>query len=155
MTSYRKGTRARIRRAMVWTEPVSPKQIYARDRHRCHLCGCAVIVGSTAERGATMDHIVPLGLGGAHAPWNIATACRSCNGSKADRADLVDLGTLLKIAAATPEKKPRPPRTKKQPQFRRVTYCVIDVKGICRQTCRRTIDCAGYAHYNLPGRSVL
>lgn len=154
MTSYRKDNRTRIARAMVWCEPVSAQQIYARDGRRCHLCGCDVIVGSAAPNGATLDHVVPLNLGGAHAVWNIATACRTCNTAKGSRADLVDLVTLLRIITTNVPKKKRPPRPKKQPRFRRVTYCVIDVKGICRSTCRQPIDCEGYARTE-PTRSVL
>lgn len=43
--------------------------------HRCAYCG-------TPGDDLTMDHVVPLSRGGAHAPENIAPACRSCNASK-------------------------------------------------------------------------
>lgn len=55
--------------------------IFDRDRGRCHLCRRKV---SLSE--ATMDHLVPLVLGGSHTKANVALACRSCNCSKRHRA---------------------------------------------------------------------
>ena len=48
--------------------------IYARDRGRCHLCGKHV-----RRADASMDHLIPISLGGAHAPWNVALAHLHCN----------------------------------------------------------------------------
>jgi 5-methylcytosine-specific restriction endonuclease McrA len=44
---------------------------------RCAYCGCL--------RALTMDHVIPLVLGGGHTASNIVPACRSCNSSKQDR----------------------------------------------------------------------
>lgn len=55
--------------------------IVERDGGRCHLCGAK-------PKGAelTIDHILPLALGGTHSPENLAVACRSCNCAKGSRA---------------------------------------------------------------------
>lgn len=37
------------------------------------------------QPGTTMDHVVPMSLGGAHAAHNVVPACRPCNCSKRDR----------------------------------------------------------------------
>lgn len=52
--------------------------VLARDRHTCVYCGKA--------NAATVDHVLPQSRGGRHSSWeNLAAACRSCNGRKADR----------------------------------------------------------------------
>ena len=56
-----------------------------RDSWCCHLCGGRVPkVAGTAknERGATVDHLVPISCGGAHSWDNVAIAHRSCNLSR-------------------------------------------------------------------------
>lgn len=50
--------------------------ILARDGHRCAYCG---------RRGDTVDHVLPSSRGGASSFGNLVTACRACNGRKADR----------------------------------------------------------------------
>jgi 5-methylcytosine-specific restriction endonuclease McrA len=101
-------------------EPIAPfmKPLYERDGYRCRYCGIQVIpkrlldkfsdvVGRDAfPRGhgnylrhgvimcfsATLDHVVPVGLGGSTDEGNLVTACRCCNYGKADFAlDELDL----------------------------------------------------------------
>lgn len=45
---------------------------------RCAYCRCDL-------KRATMDHVVPVSRGGAHAAGNVVPACRSCNSKKCDR----------------------------------------------------------------------
>lgn len=45
---------------------------------RCLYCDHPIAVG-------TFDHVVPQSKGGARTIWNLALACRACNGGKADR----------------------------------------------------------------------
>ena len=53
-------------------------EILRRDGHRCHYCG------ATAEDAQlTVDHVIPIALGGADDPSNLVTACQSCNAGKA------------------------------------------------------------------------
>jgi 5-methylcytosine-specific restriction endonuclease McrA len=62
--------------------------IFERDGWRCHLCGKKI--ARTASRmsanGATIDHLIPLSLGGADAPFNVAAAHRRCNAAKSTAA---------------------------------------------------------------------
>lgn len=63
---------ARIRGAMI--SPIDLEAIKVRDRMRCCICGKKV-----AERDFSLDHIVPLSLGGAHSQENLRVAHRRCN----------------------------------------------------------------------------
>lgn len=47
----------------------------------CAYCGCSVARG----QNLTLDHIVPLSLGGLHDEANVVPACRSCNSKKGQR----------------------------------------------------------------------
>lgn len=58
-------------------EPVDRAAIIARDKSRCHLCGKRV-----AKSDLTLDHLIPVALGGPHTAANLAVAHRSCNGRK-------------------------------------------------------------------------
>ncbi len=50
-----------------------------RDRHSCQSCGISETL--------TIDHIIPLNLGGSNDLSNLQTLCQSCNSSKRDRPD--------------------------------------------------------------------
>lgn len=77
-----------------WIRRARRLAIYERDGWRCVLCcvplarpvaGLAPIAGTLArKRMATLDHVVPLELGGTHASRNLITACSSCNSRKRD-----------------------------------------------------------------------
>jgi 5-methylcytosine-specific restriction endonuclease McrA len=54
--------------------------LFARDRHVCAYCGACFVA-----RELSCDHVVPISRGGRHVWTNVVTACRSCNGTKADR----------------------------------------------------------------------
>jgi 5-methylcytosine-specific restriction endonuclease McrA len=58
--------------------------VYKRDGWRCQLCGIMVFedVPNCAPNKATLDHKVPVALGGTNAPDNLQTACGPCNGKK-------------------------------------------------------------------------
>ncbi len=49
-------------------------------------CGrrCVYCASPLAPDGATLDHVLPLARGGAHAPGNVVTACARCNRLKGD-----------------------------------------------------------------------
>lgn len=53
---------------------ISPRS----GRDVCHYCKTAP--------GLTMDHVVPISLGGANLWWNIVSACKSCNSKKGNLA---------------------------------------------------------------------
>jgi len=59
-------------------------EIFERDGWRCHLCGKKIRrdVDRRRPSGATIDHLVPLSLGGADVRENVAAAHRACNVAK-------------------------------------------------------------------------
>jgi len=52
-------------------------EILKRDGHRCRYCGAAA-----PDVQLTIDHVVPVALGGDDSSSNLATACRDCNSGK-------------------------------------------------------------------------
>ncbi len=55
-------------------------KLFRRDRMTCAYCG-----GMFDDRHLTREHIVPTSLGGPDEWVNVVSACRACNGRKADR----------------------------------------------------------------------
>lgn len=68
--------------------PYTDLEIFERDKWRCHLCGKKVdqAISRRSPEGASIDHLIPLSLGGADAPANVATAHNRCNREKGVRA---------------------------------------------------------------------
>jgi 5-methylcytosine-specific restriction endonuclease McrA len=54
------------------------KNVLRRDGFRCQYCGAA----GTA---LTIDHVIPIALGGKHTWENVVACCHRCNNAKADR----------------------------------------------------------------------
>jgi hypothetical protein len=67
-------------RAWRHTPTISNPKLFVRDRHVCAYCG-----GFFAFEELTREHIVPVSRGGVDSWMNCITACRACNGRKADR----------------------------------------------------------------------
>lgn len=64
---------------------ISWRVLGKRDNWVCHLCNGDVLPkAGTAyvPDGATVDHIVPIAVGGPHRWWNVALAHRRCNTSR-------------------------------------------------------------------------
>lgn len=63
-------------------------EILRRDNHTCRYCGM------TAPASVlTVDHVIPVALGGSDEPTNLVAACRDCNAGKSSvpaEAPLVD-----------------------------------------------------------------
>ena len=55
-------------------------EIYIRDQHECQFC-----LESPGSAELTIDHLIPLALGGLDEITNYVTCCRSCNRAKADK----------------------------------------------------------------------
>lgn len=55
-------------------------RIYMRDKFRCQYCG-----EKKAASNLTLDHILPRSRGGDNSPFNVVTACMSCNQRKGNR----------------------------------------------------------------------
>jgi hypothetical protein len=77
--------KARKRGAAV--EDFTRKEIFDRDDWMCHICRTAIDPKTTYPHplSASLDHVVPLILGGAHSRANVAAAHLTCNSSKKDR----------------------------------------------------------------------
>lgn len=56
-------------------------EILRRDNHACRYCG-----GIAPDVALTVDHVVPVALGGSDDPSNLVTACRDCNAGKSSAA---------------------------------------------------------------------
>jgi 5-methylcytosine-specific restriction endonuclease McrA len=98
--------RRRAREAGVDIEPGQRWRIYARDNYTCQLCLKVISRKAIPESGLdfTIDHIIPLARGGAHAEHNWQTAHRICNALKGARLNW------------TPEEVPDGTVTTPQPQ---------------------------------------
>lgn len=52
-------------------------EVLRRDNHACRYCGA-----TAPDVKLTVDHVVPVALGGTHEPSNLVTACSDCNSGK-------------------------------------------------------------------------
>jgi len=78
-----KSHRRRVRISA--TSDVSNAEIadLRRSRKTCPNCGCRF----SSRNPATIEHIIPLALGGTHTRDNLRLWCRSCNSSRGARLD--------------------------------------------------------------------
>ena len=66
--------------------------LYAKS-NRCYWCGCYLTLESTEQtrdpkasvRFATLDHVIPLSVGGLDNMNNIVLACEPCNSARSDK----------------------------------------------------------------------
>lgn len=77
------------RKAMIlgaYVAPVSATMIYQRDHGICQLCGRKVRVNAKWPNMmcASLDHIIPLSMGGSHEPKNVQLAHFLCNMRKSN-----------------------------------------------------------------------
>ena len=68
------------------------REIYKRDSYTCQYCGTKVEDGS-----ATIDHVVPLALGGLDETINYVTCCQACNERKGSMG-LVEFARTLRVS---------------------------------------------------------
>lgn len=79
--------RRRMLVSQATVERFAPRDVHERDRWTCGLCDGPVdpAVAWPDPLSASVDHIVPLSRGGAHALANVQCAHLGCNSSKGDR----------------------------------------------------------------------
>jgi len=79
--------RRRAVKRLAFVAPVYRTRIFKRDKWTCQLCGKKVKRDAVAPhpRSPSLDHILPLSLGGTHEPANVQLACFLCNSIKGDR----------------------------------------------------------------------
>jgi hypothetical protein len=75
-------------------------EVLRRDKHTCRYCGA-----SAPDAKLTIDHVIPIALGGSDDPKNLVTACDDCNSGKTssapDQSVIDDVDDLaLRYAAA-------------------------------------------------------
>ena len=90
----------RIRRARqknAYVSRVSTKKIYERDKGICQICGKPIDLKCKPPHpmSLSIDHIIPLSLGGTHQPSNVQIAHMICNATKGNR--IIDGGEQLRL----------------------------------------------------------
>lgn len=84
-------------------------EVLRRDNYACRYCG-----GAAPDVKLTVDHVIPVVLGGTDDPSNLVTACADCNGGKTSSspdaplvadvaADAVRWARAMKLIAASYE----------------------------------------------------
>lgn len=56
-------------------------EVLKRDNHTCRYCG-----GTAPDVRLTVDHVLPVALGGSDDPSNLVAACQDCNAGKSSSA---------------------------------------------------------------------
>lgn len=85
--SHGKSHTARARSRGSLADPTIRRvDIFERDQWKCQLCGRTtprrLLKDYRSLQAPTLDHIVPLSIGGSHTVENLQCACRSCNSRK-------------------------------------------------------------------------
>lgn len=77
------SARRRLRMADALVERgVSLRYVIARDRGRCGICRRAVRAGARGGAAPSLDHVIPIALGGGHTRANVQLAHLVCNKRK-------------------------------------------------------------------------
>lgn len=78
-------------------KPYSDREIFERDGWICQICNRPVDpdLPRTHAEGATIDHVIPLALGGSDEPDNVVTAHLRCNLEKSNRVRPEDLAAWV------------------------------------------------------------
>jgi len=68
-----------------YAEYIDPFEIFSRDHWRCKRCGHETpphLRGTCDSCAPTLDHIIPLSLGGPHVRRNLRCLCNECNNAR-------------------------------------------------------------------------
>lgn len=89
--------RRKARRASGKREAIYRAYICSRDKWRCHICGKKVNgkLKNPHPKSATLDHVIPLAVGGTHEKKNIKLAHMICNATKG--AGAIERGEQLML----------------------------------------------------------
>lgn len=69
-------------------------EVLRRDKFRCYYCGTR---GNETGSGLTVDHVIPVALGGSDRPTNLVAACGDCNAGKTSTAPDAEMIETLDI----------------------------------------------------------
>lgn len=74
----------RARRRQCETENFNDSEIYIRDRYKCHLCKGKInmLLRFPHPKSPSIDHLIPISMGGGHTKVNVKAAHLFCNMSK-------------------------------------------------------------------------
>ena len=103
---YRQNIKRRVRRYGGIRIPYRSIDVFKRDKWICYICNKKTISypkDGYHENGATIDHIIPLSLGGSDELSNIKTCCHKCNSVKSASVTTniqLSLFTIIKNAGA-------------------------------------------------------
>lgn len=61
-------------------------EVLKRDNHACRYCG-----SMAPDVALTVDHVVPVALGGSDKPDNLVAACKDCNAGKASTSPTAEM----------------------------------------------------------------
>ena len=80
---HRRRVRERSASSDIFTAP----EVFERDHWACQICGKAIDPNEKfpSRDSASLDHIIPLALGGTHTLNNVQLACMGCNWAKGAR----------------------------------------------------------------------
>jgi hypothetical protein len=89
------GQQGRAKRRDAYVEDVTVEYLFKRDGGRCKICGRKLNLKRRQHHPlkATVDHIVPVSIGGKHEKKNTQLACLKCNMLKGNR--VIDGGEQL------------------------------------------------------------
>lgn len=79
---WRMNHRKRAKHYGVAYEFIDPHRVFAADGYRCQLCERKTRGSFPNPRSPTIDHIIPMSVGGPHLRHNVQTACFRCNTRK-------------------------------------------------------------------------
>lgn len=140
--SDRKRESEQRRRAVkrgAYTEHVSIEAVGKRDRWRCHICAQAIdrSLRHPDPWSRSIDHVVPLSVGGTHEPSNIRMAHLRCNVSRGARplAEPVQMMIDFGRPATLVERKVKPTTEKPVYELRCLVCGVVAVAGRPRKYC--------------------
>lgn len=74
----------KAKRRKAYVAPIGLRTVFRRDKGICQLCGKPVSPNThwPNRMCASLDHIIPLALGGTHEPKNVQLAHHACNSAK-------------------------------------------------------------------------
>ena len=84
----RKEFKRRSAKKNAIVEFVDLQMIAQRDKYKCHICRKRVNMNLEYNNrySATLDHLIPVSLGGDHTNANVRLAHRACNSRKGNRS---------------------------------------------------------------------